>query len=129
MIELLYPLCYIWPAMEEKTTTSAVPNEAEALAEQQKAKEKALLAKKYRDKGAQSVSLKEYLKLEAAKRRKPKVKVPSTVKVAFAVPLTILAVLGAIFIGFIIYLIVTAKNVPVEETKSETSIFSETSAK
>lgn len=106
--------------MEEQTSTPAAPNEAEALAEQQRAKEKALLAKKYKDKKAQSLSLKEYLKLEAEKKRKPKINLPSSLKLVFAIPLTLLACCGAVFIPYILYQIAIGKNAPIEEKKPKT---------
>ena len=61
------------------------------------------LKAKYQTKGAQQVSLQEYMALQEKKAKKAKVALPAYVKFILATPLFILFAFGLFFIPYIIF--------------------------
>jgi hypothetical protein len=105
--------------MENDPLSSESPSaKADAAAEQQ-AKEKAELAKKYKAKGVQNMTLKEYLELKKKKGGKEKPQVPVPVKLTLSTPLLLICCFGVIFIPYIVYQVATGKYEPVVEKKEE----------
>ncbi len=99
--------------MEEKDQKTATISSED----QHRVKEKELLAGKYRAKGAQTLSLKQYLELEAKKKKALKPKVPAYLKFILATPFIIVSCFGAVYIPYMLYQIATGKSTAATEQK------------
>ncbi len=94
----------------------------EMLAQRKKedmAKQKEALAKKYKDRGIQKMSLAEY---EAARKKlamqRKRLKLPPQVTFVLKTPFLILFVLGLRFLPYIVYLIATSPSADDKKTKT-----------
>jgi len=90
--------------------------EEEKLKEQEEYQE--LLARKYKEKGFQQISLDEYEKIRAKKSKKSKVQIPTHMKFILGTPLIIIFCFGIFFIPYIVYLIFISSTTPPEKEKT-----------
>lgn len=77
------------------------------------------LAKTYKLKGAQQISLSEYEAMRARDAKKFKVRVPPALKFILQTPLFVLFICGIFFIPYVLYLIATSTSTPSEPEKKD----------
>jgi hypothetical protein len=80
--------------------------------------EKENLAQKYKEKGAQRLSIAEYVALQE-KKEKAAIKVPKQIKVAFSIPFLILFAFGVVFVPYMIFLIATSPTAKPKQTATD----------
>lgn len=81
---------------------------------------------KYKARGAQSMSMAEYLALKEKNSKKPKLQIPTFVKYILGSPFIILFCAGLLFIPYILYTIATSPSAPEPKDDDETSVVSST---
>jgi len=77
------------------------------------------LKKKYKQKGAQQLTLAEYL-ANKKKAKKRKGQIPTHIKIILATPFLIIFCFGIFFIPYMLYLIATSPLAPENPDKNET---------
>jgi hypothetical protein len=91
-------------------------SELEIQQEQQRKKEQAELAEKYKSRGIQQLSLAEYEALRSARKKKSRMNIPTPVKFIFATPVLFVFCYGLFFIPYTMFQVATAK--PAEKEQS-----------
>jgi hypothetical protein len=99
--------------------SQATQGQAVLTPEQQLAQEKELLVKKYKARGIQNTSLKEYLELRNKHARRKKLLLPTPLKIAVITPLILIACFGAIFIPYTLYQVATTKPASQKSPKAK----------
>lgn len=105
--------------MEEDTLSSEGTATKQTAAADQQTKEKAELSQKYKAKGAQNMTLKEYLALKKKKSQTQKPQLPAPVKIILATPFILICCFGVLYIPYMIFQIAVGKPVPIVEKKQD----------
>ena len=107
--------------MSDETSTSSIDTKA-AEEEQRLAKNRIEMAQKLKAKGAQSMSYKQYMDLQARREKSKKPALPTPIKLIVATPLLLIACFGVFFIPYIIFQIATGKTAQEKPKKSVTTL-------